>query len=47
MGRMVDSLPSRDEIKRLLERYRLEVIIEDFSVYRLHDDSRVADTSTR
>jgi 4-amino-4-deoxy-L-arabinose transferase-like glycosyltransferase len=47
MGRMVDSLQSRDEIKRLLERYRLEVIIEDFSVYRLHDDSRVADTSTR
>jgi 4-amino-4-deoxy-L-arabinose transferase-like glycosyltransferase len=47
MGRMVDSLQSREEIKRLLERYRLEVTIEDFDVYRLHDESRVADASTR
>jgi hypothetical protein len=49
MARMVDSLQSRDEIKQLLEPYRLEATIEDFSVYRLHDDvvSRVADASTR
>jgi hypothetical protein len=32
---MVDSLQSRDEIKRLLEPYRLEKTIEDFSLYRL------------
>ena len=47
MARMVDSLPSRDEIKRLLEGYWLEATIEDFSVYRLHDESRVAASSTR
>ena len=37
MGTMVDSLPSRDEIKRLLEPYRLDATIEDFSLYRLDD----------
>jgi len=37
MGRLVDSLQSRDEIKRLLESYRLEATIEDFSLYRLSD----------
>jgi hypothetical protein len=37
MGRMVDSLPSRDEVKRLLEPYRLDATIEDFSLYRLSD----------
>jgi 4-amino-4-deoxy-L-arabinose transferase-like glycosyltransferase len=47
MGRIVDSLQSREEIKRLLERYRLETTIEDFSVYRLHDESRAASSSTR
>jgi hypothetical protein len=35
MGQMVDSLRARDEVKRLLEPYRLEVTIEDFSLYRL------------
>jgi hypothetical protein len=47
MGRMVDSLQSREEIKRLLEPYRLEATIEDFRVYRLQDESRAADSSTR
>lgn len=47
MGRMVDSLQSRDEVMPLLERYRLEATIEDFTLYRLHDDSRVAASSTR
>ena len=37
MGKMVDSLQSRDEIKRLLEPYRLDATIEDFSLYRLSD----------
>jgi hypothetical protein len=37
MGRMVDALPSRDEVKRLLEAYRLETTIEDFSLYRLSE----------
>jgi 4-amino-4-deoxy-L-arabinose transferase-like glycosyltransferase len=37
MGRMVDSLPSREEIKRLLEPYQLEATIEDFSLYRLNE----------
>ena len=35
MGRMVDGLQFQDEIKRLLETYRLEARIEDFSLYRL------------
>jgi hypothetical protein len=35
MGRMVDALPSREEIKRLLVGYRLDATIEDFSLYRL------------
>jgi hypothetical protein len=47
MGRMVDSLQSRERIKQLLDDYQLEVTIEDFSLYRLHDKSRVADASTR
>ena len=47
MGRMVDSLQSREEIKRLLERYQLEATIEDFSAYRLRDESRVVASSTR
>ncbi len=47
MGRQVDSLQSRQDIKRLLEPYRLEVTIEDFSVYRLQDEPRAADSSTR
>jgi hypothetical protein len=48
MGKTVDSLPTRDEIKRLLERYRLETTIEDFSIYRFQDEpmSRVADSRT-
>jgi len=37
MGRLVDSLQSRDEIKRLLAPYRLDATIEDFSLYRLSD----------
>ena len=37
MGRMVDSLRSQDEIQRLLEPYRLEATIEDFSLYRLSE----------
>ena len=49
MGRAVDSLQSRDEIRQLLRGYRLEATIEDFSVYRLHEEavSRLADSSTR
>jgi len=39
MGRTVDSLPSRDEIKHLLRPYHLETTIEDFSVYRLAERS--------
>jgi 4-amino-4-deoxy-L-arabinose transferase-like glycosyltransferase len=39
MGRMVDSLPSREEIKGLLALYRLEATIEDFSVYRLTEQA--------
>jgi hypothetical protein len=35
MGRLVDSLLLRDEIQRLLEPYRLDARIEDFSLYRL------------
>ncbi len=37
MGKMVDALQSRDEIKQLLQPYRLEATIEDFSLYRLSD----------
>jgi hypothetical protein len=37
MARMVDSLPSRDEIKRLLQPYQLDATIEDFSLYRLRE----------
>jgi 4-amino-4-deoxy-L-arabinose transferase-like glycosyltransferase len=37
MGKSVDALQSRAEIKRLLEPYRLETTIEDFSLYRLSD----------
>jgi hypothetical protein len=37
MGSLVDALPSRDEVKRLLEPYRLDATIEDFSLYRLSD----------
>jgi len=37
MGRMVDSLQSLPEIRRLLEPYRLDATIEDFSLYRLDD----------
>ncbi len=37
MGRMVDSLQSREEIQHLLEPYRLDATIEDFSLYRLRD----------
>ena len=47
MGKSVDSLQSRDEIQPLLAPYRLDKTIEDFSLYRLHDDSRVAASSTR
>jgi len=39
MGRLVDTLQSRDEMKGLLELYRLETTIEDFSVYRLADSA--------
>jgi hypothetical protein len=35
MGKSVDALPLRPEIQRLLEPYRLEATIEDFSLYRL------------
>jgi Dolichyl-phosphate-mannose-protein mannosyltransferase len=42
MGRMVDSLQSRDEIKQLLEPYRLDATIEDFSLYRLSEPVRSA-----
>ena len=35
MGMMVDSLRTRDEVKRLLEPYRLDATIEDFALYRL------------
>jgi len=45
MGRLVDSLRSRDEVKRLLERYRLEATIEDFFLYRLQDAPRVASSA--
>jgi len=34
---MVDSLRSQDGIRRLLEPYRLEATIEDFSLYRLSE----------
>ena len=37
MGRTVDSLQSRDEIRRLLQPYQLEATIEDFSLYRLSE----------
>jgi hypothetical protein len=37
MARMVDSLQSRDEIKRLLQPYQLDATIEDFSLYRLRE----------
>jgi hypothetical protein len=37
MAKLVDSLQSREEIKRLLQPYRLETTIEDFSLYRLTD----------
>lgn len=36
MGRMVDSLPSSEAVKPLLEQYRLDANIEDFSLYRLN-----------
>jgi hypothetical protein len=42
MGRLVDALQSSDEIKRLLESYRLETTIEDFTVYRLADSAATA-----
>jgi len=44
MGKSVDALQSRDEIKQLLEPYRLDRTIEDFSLYRLRD---VPDVSSR
>jgi len=37
MGESVDALQVRPEIKRLLEPYRLDATIEDFSLYRLAD----------
>ena len=37
MARSVDALPLRPEVKRLLEPYRLEATIEDFSLYRLSE----------
>ena len=37
MGKSVDALQSRAEIKELLEPYRLETTIEDFTLYRLAD----------
>jgi len=37
MGRMADALQSREEIKRLLEPYRFDTTIEDFSLYRLSE----------
>jgi hypothetical protein len=39
MGRLVDTLQSRDEMKGLLELYRLETTIEDFTLYRLADSA--------
>jgi hypothetical protein len=39
MGRSVDSLQSREEIQHLLEAYRLDATIEDFSLYRLRDST--------
>ncbi len=42
MGRLVDALPSRDEMKGLLKFYRLETTIEDFTLYRLADSAETA-----
>jgi hypothetical protein len=39
VGRSVDSLQSREEIQHLLEAYRLDATIEDFSLYRLRDST--------
>lgn len=43
MGTLVDALQSSDEIKRLLEAYRLETTIEDFTLYRLVDSAATAE----
>jgi len=37
MGKAVDALPGHPAVARLLEAYRLETTIEDFTVYRLTD----------
>lgn len=37
MGRAADSLPLHPRVMQLLERYRLDAQIEDFSLYRLMD----------
>jgi len=37
MGRMADALQSREEIRRLLDPYRFDTTIEDFSLYRLSE----------
>jgi hypothetical protein len=42
MARLVDGLQSREEIKQLLQPYRLETTIEDFTLYRLADSAETA-----
>jgi hypothetical protein len=37
LGRMSDSLPERSDIAQLLQAYRLETRIEDYTIYRLAD----------
>ena len=42
MGKLVDALQFRDEVKRLLEAYRLDTTIEDFTLYRRVESAGVA-----
>jgi Dolichyl-phosphate-mannose-protein mannosyltransferase len=42
MGKSVDALQSQDELQQLLQPYRLEKTIEDFSLYRLVDAAGLA-----